>query len=267
ALEHMSNLKIDLSQTTGTHRVQIDRSITRPESPIAVDVIGKSSGGDSLVVSSPGTIPQKFTLTDGLVTTDEARTGKEIVLGPSDNIAIDQPQVAIELLTKDSDGNPVSLGPSIFNTFLLDTGASSILAAADATGDLEESGLYQVDPIQYLEQGVGGYSPMDISYPYQVDFAGASGIPHVLNQAKILSSEDLELSFLGPDGIVGMPAMIHRFTDINMSGWENPQSLDDIPIQVDFPTGSDLPTDSGHWSKVSVKLVSFPDDGQQPGGT
>jgi hypothetical protein len=266
ALEHMSSLTIDLSASSGQHSVTVDRSVTRPEAPIALKVIGGPAGGDSLTVTAPGTIPQTFTLTGGSIKTSDARTGKELVLGPSDNIAIDQPQVAIDLQTADSSGNRVDLGPSIFNTFLLDTGSTSILAAADATGDLESSGLYQVYPIQYLEQGVGGYTAMDVSYPYLFDFAGSEGIPHELSNTKILSSDNLEFSFLGPDGIVGMPAMLNRFTSIDMSGWENPQSLDDLSIQTHFPTGTAIPTNSGHWYQVPVKLVNFPNDGQLPGG-
>jgi hypothetical protein len=266
ALEHMSRLTIDLSASSGQHAVMVDRSITRPEAPIALKVIGRPAGGDSLTVTAPGTIPQTFTLSGGSIKVSDVRTGKELMLGPSDNIAIDQPQVAVALHTIDSSGNPVDLGPSTFNTFVLDTGSTSILAASDATGDLENSGLYQVYPIQYREQGVGGYTAMDVSYPYQLDFAGSDGIPHELSNTKILSSQDLQLSFLGPDGIVGMPAMLNRFTSIDMSGWENPQSLDNLSIRTDFPTGTGIPTDSGHWYRVPVKLVKFPNDGQLPGG-
>ena len=168
--------------------------------------------------------------------------------------------------TTDSSGNPVDLGPSIFNTFLLDTGSTSILSAADATGDLEGSGLYQVYPIQYLEQGVGGYTAMDVSYPYQFYFAGTNGVPYEISNTQILSSEDLQFSFLGPDGIVGMPAMTDRFTNIDMTGWEDPQDVSDLSIKTDFPTGTDIPTDSGHWYQVPVNLVDFPNDGQLPGG-
>ncbi len=266
ALQHMSSLTIDLSASSGQHSVTVDRSITRPDAPIALNVVGGPAGSDSVTVTAPGTIPQSFALTDGSITTSYVRTGKEIMLGPSDNIAIDQPVVAMDLQTTDSSGNPVDLGPSIFNTFLLDTGSTSILSAADATGDLEGSGLYQVYPIQYLEQGVGGYTAMDVSNPYQFYFAGTNGIPYELDNTKILSSEDLQFSFLGPDGIVGMPAMTNRFTSIDMTGWENPQDVSDLSIKTDFPTGTDIPTDSGHWYQVPVNLVDFPNDGQLPGG-
>src|SRR5207244_12125065 len=67
-------------------------------------------------------------------------------------------------------------------------------------------------------------------------------------------------------GIVGMPAMVNRFTSIDMSGWENPQDVADLSIKTDFPAGTNIPTDSGHWYQVPVKLVNFPDDGQLPGG-
>src|SRR5262249_31324318 len=40
ALQHMSSLTIDLSASSGQHSVTVDRSITRPDAPLALKVIG-----------------------------------------------------------------------------------------------------------------------------------------------------------------------------------------------------------------------------------
>ncbi|WP_168221952.1 retropepsin-like aspartic protease [Aquisphaera giovannonii] len=264
ALQHIPNLTVDLSASSGQHAVTVDRSITRPDAPIALKVIGGPAGGDTLTVTAPGTIAQTFALADGSIKTSDVRTGKEIMLGPDDNIAIDQPGVSVNLELDPA--NPDATWPSLYNQFVLDTGATSILAAADASTDLKSSGLYQVYPTQYLEQGVGGYTAMDVSHPYGFDFAGTNGIPHHLDNVQILSSDTLQFSPFGPDGIAGMPAMVNRFTSIDMSGWENPQDLTDFSIKTDFPTGTSIPTNSGHWYQVPVNLVNFPDDGRQPGG-
>ncbi len=91
----------------------------------------------------------------------------EIRLGPSDNIALDQPRVAVELAV-DVDPHPLveqweSVGPGIFNTFLLDTGANSIMAMATAVADLKEPPIVYQTEGSFVEIGVGGRHPMDIS--------------------------------------------------------------------------------------------------------
>src|SRR5207237_1077818 len=106
-----------------------------------------------------------------------------------------------------------SLGPATFSTFLLDTGATSVLVAAEATGELEQAGQDQGIPlrkygIQYDEQGVAGTNLWDVSKPYRVDYAGNSGVRHTLNGNQFLTSEDNSFSFLGPWGIMGMPGMV-----------------------------------------------------------
>src|SRR5439155_22447537 len=82
ALQHISSLTVDLSASSGQHAVTADRSITRPDAPIALKVIGGPAGGDSVTVTAPGTIPQTFDLTDGSIKTSDVRTGKELLLGP-----------------------------------------------------------------------------------------------------------------------------------------------------------------------------------------
>jgi hypothetical protein len=110
-------------------------------------------------------------------------------------VALDQPRVAIELLA-DVDPGPgqlwESVGPSVFNTFLLDTGANSVLAMATAVNDLDPD-LYAIQG-EFVEQGVAGQHPMDISVAYRFDFAGTSGIRHTLDDTRILSDPDDDFS-------------------------------------------------------------------------
>ena len=106
-----------------------------------------------------------------------------IELGASDNIALDQPRVAVEF-AKDIDPGPgvqwESIGPGLFNTFLLDTGASSVLTMATAIADIEQSRLGWEVQGALLEAGVAGDHLLDVSIPYRFDFAGSNGIRHTL---------------------------------------------------------------------------------------
>ena len=94
----------------------------------------------------------------------------DVRLGPSDNVALDQPRVTIELFTDATGTN--SLGPEWFNfPFLLDTGANSIMAMAQPLSEMIPKG-YQTEG-EFVEYGIGGEHPMDISKPYRFDFSGS----------------------------------------------------------------------------------------------
>jgi len=206
----------------------------------------------------PGTYTVTVTVTDDeaaegtdtlLVTVTDVDPTTAVVLGPSDNIALDQPRVAVELLT-DAAGT-ASVGPSIFNTFLLDTGANSVLAMATAVNDMIEPPVPYVTEGEFVEQGVAGDHPMDISAAYRLDFAGTSGIRHTLDDARILSDADNDFSMFGPWGIAGMPAMANRVTTLDMTGWSGGGlDLDGLYMNVDF--ADEVPPDEGH--RYSVPL-------------
>ena len=178
-----------------------------------------------------------------------------IELGPSDNIALDQPRVAVELL---SDVNPdpaieqwESVGPSIFNTFLLDTGANSVLAMATAVSDMSQPPLAYGTEGEFVEVGVGGDHPMDVSASYRFDFAGTSGVRNTLHETRVLSDADNDFSMFGPWGLVGMPAMAERVTSMDMRGWSGGGlGLDDLYMKVAF--SDELPGDEGHRYALSV---------------
>ena len=174
-------------------------------------------------------------------------------LGPSDNVAWDQPRVAVELLT-DAAGTG-SVGPGIFNTFLLDTGANSVLIFASAVAEMAQPPHpYQTEGV-FEEFGVGGTQLFDISAPYRLDFAGSTGVRQTLLDARVISDANKDLSIFGPWGIMGMPAMAERVTELDFSPWTVVQGQD-LFMRVDF--ADTLAQDSGHRYSVAVdNRVSF----------
>ena len=246
----------------GHDDVSLDRYVAGIDRPGAFRVIGGGAGTDSLSINDAGNVQQVVNLADGHVEVGDAPPTSEVFLGRSDNIAIDQPQVAVEVIGTDANGDPVSLGPDIFNTMLLDTGASGILFGASAGSELLDNGL-QVYSEGYDEQGVAGFTTVAVSEPYQFDFAGDSGVRNTINdvQTELL---DTDISFLGPWGIVGEPALQGRITDMDMSKWLDPLGLEDASMGVDFP--QDLPASDGHFYHVPLQFVDFPASGQHPGG-
>ncbi|MHB8898162.1 MAG: hypothetical protein ACYC6Y_05405 [Thermoguttaceae bacterium] len=180
-----------------------------------------------------------------------------IELGPSDNVALDQPRVAIELLAPlvenpDPD-NPAhwgSVGPGMFNTSLLDTGANSILAMASAVDDMVQPPYVYQTQGEFLEAGVAGDHLMDISVPYRFDFAGTDGVRNTVLDARIQSDANNDFSMFGPWGLVGMPAMVGRVTTLDMSVWSSTKPSEDLFMRVGF--SDDLPADNGHRYTVPV---------------
>nr|WP_143547780.1 GEVED domain-containing protein [Rhodopirellula sp. SM50] len=171
-----------------------------------------------------------------------------VELGASDNIALDQPRVAVEFAADVDPGPGVrweSLGPDLFNTFLLDTGASSILTMATAIADMEDSPVgYDVQG-QLLEGGVAGEHLLDVSVPYRFDFAGSNGERHTLLDTRVMSDATKDFSQLGPWGLAGMPAMEGRVTSLDFTGWSGGGvDLDSIYMETEFRT--DVPASNGH---------------------
>jgi len=172
-----------------------------------------------------------------------------IDFGPSDNIALDQPRVAVELAEDPPDGivgNWRSLGPGYFNTFLLDTGANSVMCMASATGELDGF----VTEGQFEELGVAGGHLMDISAEYRLDYAGTSGIRNTIDPARILSDAERDFSQMGPWGIVGMPGMAGKVTSLDMTVWSGGGTGLELYMTTEF--GSTLPASNGHRYALQV---------------
>ncbi len=195
-----------------------------------------------------------------------------IDLGPSDNVALDQPRVAVEVLTPlvdDPDyydtGDWGSVGPSIFNTLLLDTGANGVLLMATAVDDLSQAPYEYETQGVFLEAGVAGDHLMDISVPYRFDFAGTDGVRSTLFDARLLSDSENDFSIFGPWGLAGMPTMVNRVTTLDMSVWSTTAENPELFMGVDF--SDDLPEDNGHRYSVAVdNRVQFDPEDQTVSG-
>lgn len=185
-----------------------------------------------------------------------------IDLGPSDNVALDQPKVVMELIQL-SDSVPIGDAP----TFLLDTGANTILTFQTVVEEWNFAPPpYRTDGF-FEEIGVGGSSVYDISIPYQIDYAGNSGVRNTIPSGRIISDATRDLSQFGPFGITGMPAMTERVTTLDftplLTGYENPEH---IGMETDFsPT---LPTYIGPRYSIAVdNRVSFNPEGSVISGS
>ncbi|NBV45507.1 MAG: hypothetical protein EBR86_07670 [Planctomycetia bacterium] len=178
-----------------------------------------------------------------------------IDLGPSDNVALDQPRVTVEF------GNAAgqSIGPDIFNSWLLDTGANTILVFKTGVDDMNESSPpYETEGV-FEELGVGGSQLFDISKPYQLDFAGTSGERQTLTDARVISDATRDVSMFGPFGIVGMPAMTGRVTTLDFTPWLS-FNEGNFLMAADF--AMEVPTPAGPRYTVSIDdRVNFSPDG------
>ena len=178
-----------------------------------------------------------------------AIAGPMIQLGPSDNIAIDQPRVAVEVYRPQPE---YSFGPELFNTFLLDTGANGILAVGASVEEMAARG-YQVEGT-FVETGLAGQVVYDVSAAYSFDFAGTDGARQTLSGVRLMSNAGGDLG--GFDGIVGMPGMVNRITTLDLAAMINPGSEFGIDyMHVVFPTS--LPPDNAHRYGIPLELVEF----------
>lgn len=178
-------------------------------------------------------------------------------MGMSDNVAWDQPRVAVELM-ENADGTR-SVGPWIFNTWLLDTGANTTIAFQTAVEDMQSgSPAYRTEG-KFIEYGVAGDHLFDISAPYRFDFAGTSGARNTLQDARLISDAENDISPFGPFGIVGMPAMDGRVTTLDFTVWTN-ASWDDLLMRTEF--WNDVPADDGHRYSIPVdtRMTFSPDE-------
>ncbi len=189
-------------------------------------------------------------------------------LGPSADFALDQPFVSFSL----SDGQ-VDLGPNgESQTFLLDTGANSIVAVGAAARALHRSDG-DFDTGIFQELGVGGHINYFVSAPYTMNVSGSNDLS--LDGIKILSDPDQTFGeqAAGFYGIVGMPAMIDRVTTLGYSS-EGGGNVDwnDLDSIIDFLNGGGssvgvsfadtVPASQGHRYGVPVTALHFDPHGE-----
>ncbi|HEY4312444.1 MAG TPA: aspartyl protease family protein [Pirellulales bacterium] len=188
-----------------------------------------------------------------LLAPQQLQAAGSITLGPSDGVALDQPRVSVAVVDPATQNN---LGPESSNSFLLDTGANDILVGGNAYSELQSSGYKTV--AKYNDFGIGGTATMDVSKPYELNFAGDDGVPIALPNTRLLSNPDADVGF---DGIVGTPALMGRTTDINMSAWSG-GNFD--TLQTSFSNSA--PPIAAAQYHVPLTLQSFPPTGQQNAG-
>ncbi len=206
------------------------------------------------------------TCSDGL---SDAALGRAFIdMGHKDQIAGHQPQAQIEIFT--SDGS-TSLGPSaatddplagIFgttSTLLVDTGASSIFLMNDAETVVKQNGF--VIDNQVLEQGVSGFSLVNVSAPYQIHITDDIGAEHVIQNNRMLSGQFPDL--FGINGLIGMPGMVGRVMSIDLDVVFDPNDI--LNFQLPKTTfSSSLPTDFGHRYSIPLTAKRFDIEDENP---
>lgn len=175
-----------------------------------------------------------------------AVAGGIIDFGPVDEFTISQPTVQIKVGGFDS----------LLNEYLLDTGASGILAGKSSSDDLVSLGLET--EATYVDFGVAGPESTRVSKPYAFSFAGTDGVPTTLPSVRMQTSAG---NFGFYSGIAGMPLMAGRTVALNLAGQADPAVLQ---IGVAFGGGTAAwPAPTAHQYDVPLSTRLFPATGQQ----
>jgi hypothetical protein len=190
-----------------------------------------------------------------------------IDMGAKDDFAIDQPQVSVELFDGSTSLGPDGSGGDIFgfgftNQFLLDTGATSIIALNDAETSLRDNGYVTVNTVD--EQGVAGFTTLDVSAQYTVkvtDNLDPTPNTVTLPGVRIMSGQIADLD--GVNGLVGTPGMVGRVVTLDETVWKNINDILDIqPLGVRIT--SNLPATNNHRYSVPVTAKRFDVSGSPP---
>jgi len=193
-----------------------------------------------------------------------------INLGPKDDFAFDQPAITIEVFEQTGSGNNVvkgsSLGPSgggffTTNSFILDTGATSIIAFSEPEHELRDNGYVTENTV--LEQGVSGFEELDVSKPYYLEFTDSSPSVFALPSTRIMSSATVGDSLFGVNGIVGMPAMAGRVVTLDTSVWADIEDILDL-VPMNTLISSSLAASAGHRYSAPITARTFDVIGDPP---
>ncbi len=180
-------------------------------------------------------------------------------MGVKDDFATYQPSVPFEVLTNDA--NETSLGPGVLidglgifgNSLLLDTGASSIIAMNDAETTLRQNGF--VTEGQIFEQGVAGFSVVDVSAPYKIKIAGTDGVEHMLSGTRIMAGQFPDLVLF--NGLVGMPSMVGHAVSMEIQPSTGGGDIFDLLPTVDLLFENALASGGGHRYTIPFTAKSF----------
>jgi autotransporter-associated beta strand protein len=174
-----------------------------------------------------------------------AQAAAVIDLGLSDEFTLSQPVVQVQV---------GRFGALDLNEYLLDTGASGILAGAGSSAELRSKGL--VTEATYVDFGVAGPQSTSVSAPYDFFFAGTDGVPRTLPATRMQTSNG---NFAFYSGIAGMPLMTGRTVGFNLASQADMNDLR-IGVAFDVPIS---PTLSAHQYSVPLTMYQFPATGQQ----
>lgn len=174
-----------------------------------------------------------------------AWAGGIIDLGLSDEFTLSQPVVQVQVGT---------FGPLDLNEYLLDTGASGILAGANSSAELLGKGL--VTEATYVDFGVAGPQSTGVSRAYDFFFAGTDGVPRTLPGARMQTSSG---NFAFYSGIAGMPLMTGRTVGFDLAAQADMNALR-IGVAFDVPLA---PTPAPNQYSVPLTMYQFPATGQQ----
>ena len=201
---------------------------------------------------------------------------ERIVVGDAASLAIDQPRVNIAILDVPEGVEPDLqehlVGPSTYNTALLDTGANGILLGSLAYIGIESNPNYEqaINPttgekVYYYETGVGEVAEkMDVYKEYTLAYTGWNDVQtQVIENVNIFGNSKTNLGSFS--AIVGMPAMIGRHTKIDVTPLRS-NGLDEIPYiesqirDTAFGAGP-KPFD------IDLRLVEIPYSKKKPNGS
>lgn len=188
----------------------------------------------------------RFVITALVVACASAAPAAGIIdLGLSDEFTLSQPVVQVQV---------GRFGPLDLNEYLLDTGASGILAGANSSAELRGKGL--VTEATYVDFGVAGPQSTGVSAPYDFFFAGSDGVPLTLPSVRMQTSTG---DFAFYQGIAGMPLMTGRTVGFNLASQADMNDLR-IGVAFDVPIS---PTLTAHQYSVPLTMYQFPASGQQ----
>jgi autotransporter-associated beta strand protein len=173
------------------------------------------------------------------------QAGTIIDLGLADEFTISQPVVQVQV---------GRFGPLDLNEYLLDTGASGILAGANSSAELRSLGL--VTEATYVDFGVAGPQSTGVSRAYDFYFAGSDGVPRTLPGARLQTSNG---NFAFYSGIAGMPLMTGRTVGFDLAAQADMNALR-IGVAFDVPFS---PTPAANQLSVPLTMYTFPASGQQ----
>lgn len=172
---------------------------------------------------------------------------EDIVLGPGDIMAMDQPRITVAL--EDPANLGVSMGPDA--EFVMDTGANGVmlgLGSYEADHTFQSQTRTDGSIVHYTETGVAGGEPYELLKVYNLDFAGTNGTVHEVLNLRAMGSATTDLDYAG---VAGMPVMNNR-----ISHWDlTPNAGFNGLIDVSFP--QTVPTSvTGH--RYTIPLAQMP---------